>query len=180
MVWCLESRTSRSPSSSPALLLRADNVPLGVQLSVFGFYSLGLLLGSYEHCSRNVTEYELSTTITPLHSMQTQQHLLTCCQEQESHTFPELCWTNKLAVMGCSESGTRWAPRCFCPSSCPLLNTSVFHADGRPDGQVEGSLAASLCSFILYVRSVAWTSNKCRTEIPMWNLNGPVDILNVN
>lgn len=36
-----------------------------------------------------------------------------------------------------------------------LLNTSVFHAEGRPDGQVEGSLAASLCSFILSVRNVA-------------------------
>lgn len=180
MVWCLGNRTSRSPSSSTALLLKADSAPLRVHLSEFEFCRLGLLLGSYAHRRRNVTECELSTAITPLHSMQTQQHLLTCCQEQESHAFPELCWTNKLASMRCRESGTRWAPRCFCPSSCPPLNTSVFHAEGRPDGQVEGSLAASLCSFILYVRSVAWTSNKCRTEIPMWNLNGSVDILNVN
>lgn len=61
-----------------------------------------------------------------------------------------------------------------------LLNTPVLHVGGRPDGQVEGSLAASLCSFILSVRSVAWTSNTCITEIPTWNLNGSVDILNVN
>lgn len=35
------------------------------------------------------------------------------------------------------------------------LSTSVFHAEGRPDGQVEGRRGASLWSFIFSVRSVA-------------------------
>lgn len=77
-------------SSSTALLLKADIAPLRVHVPVFELCRLGLLLSSYTHQSRNVTECELSTAITPLHSMQTQQHLL-ICQEQEIHAFPELC-----------------------------------------------------------------------------------------
>lgn len=34
-------------------------------------------------------------------------------KSRESHTFLELCSTNKLASLGCREPGTRWAPRCF-------------------------------------------------------------------
>lgn len=47
-------------------------------------------------------------------------------------------------------------PDAFCSSLClPPQYIRVFHAEGRPDGQMEGSLAASLCSFKLSVRNVA-------------------------
>lgn len=41
-------------------------------------------------------------------------------------------------------------PDAFCPSLCLLPQyIRVFHAEEIPDGQMEGSLAASLCSFRL-------------------------------
>lgn len=103
-------------------------------------------------------ECELSVAMTLIHSMETQRHgnpldrLPRAGRATPSHSCAEpVSWPvgdaeNQEQDGSLDASSHRYV---F------LLSTAVFHAEGRPDGQVEGRLGASLCSFIFSVRSVA-------------------------
>ena len=149
---------SKPPEDLPDLLSCPQPAMLHLKsiYQFFGFCRLGLLLGFYGNLRRNATECEPSTDCySPLHSMHTQQHLLMCLQEQgKPHLARAVLSQNPGGVdaENQEQDGPRDAPA---HPHVFLLSTSEFHAKGRPDGQVEGSLAASLRNVLVSVSSVA-------------------------
>lgn len=89
-------------------------------------------------------------------------------KSRESHSFLGLCWTKKLANLANMGYRDRFPDASGHFDIFFLKCIRVLYEKTR--SQVQGSLAASFCSFILSVRNVPWTTNGCRNEIPMWNL----------
>lgn len=118
-VWSLGSKTSLSSPVSPAVLLKGQPC-LGGADSSWG--PLVNFLGSTDLVScwvfirvlvrmwERVNCVQLLLFFTAWKPKSTSWHV---AESRESHTFSELCSTNKLASLGCREPGTRWAPRCF-------------------------------------------------------------------